>query len=55
MAPNKVITWIELMKHSNKFDCWVIIDEKIFDVTTYLAEHYGGDDILLRNAGKDGT
>ena len=26
-----------------------------YDVTTYLAEHPGGDDILVKHAGIDGT
>jgi len=55
IKPTKTITWLELMKHSNKHDAWLLIDDKIFDVTSYLAEHPGGDDILLKNAGKDGT
>jgi cytochrome b involved in lipid metabolism len=33
----------------------VLIEGKVYDVTTYLAEHPGGDDILLRFSGKDAT
>lgn len=43
------------MKHSTKFDCWILISGKVYDVSSYLAEHPGGDDILLRYGGKDGT
>lgn len=51
----RTITWLELMKHQTKFDCWILIDDKVFDVSSYLTEHPGGDDILLRYGGKDGT
>ncbi|KAL4497355.1 hypothetical protein ABPG72_011290 [Tetrahymena utriculariae] len=52
---NKVITWLELMIHTTKHDCWILVDDKVFDVTTYLAEHPGGDDILLKCSGRDST
>ena len=55
MSEVKVITWDELMKHNKRNDCWILIEGKVFDVTTYLAEHPGGDDILVRNSGRDAT
>ena len=36
-------------------ELWVLIHGKVFDVSTYLAEHPGGDDILKRYGGKDAT
>ncbi|KAI5638959.1 cytochrome b5-like heme/Steroid binding domain-containing protein [Phthorimaea operculella] len=34
---------------------WIIIKDVVYDVTPYLAEHPGGDDVLLGEAGKDAT
>ena len=33
----------------------MIIEGAVYDVTTYLAEHPGGDEILLKFGGLDGT
>ncbi len=45
----------DISKHSNKTDCWVVINNKVYDVTKYLDEHPGGSDIILDCAGKDAT
>ena len=52
---SKIITWLELMKHTKTSDAWVLINGKVYDVTTYLAEHPGGDDILMYFSGKDAS
>ena len=48
------ITMDEVKKHNNKNDCWVIIENNVYDITNYLRFHPGGD-IILDAAGKDGT
>ncbi|KAF7966951.1 hypothetical protein HWV62_36374 [Athelia sp. TMB] len=35
--------------------CWVIIHNKVYDVTEFLPEHPGGPGIILKYAGKDAT
>ncbi|KAL2233497.1 UNVERIFIED_CONTAM: Cytochrome b5 isoform A [Sesamum indicum] len=45
----------EASEHNTKDDCWVVIDGKVYDVSSYLDEHPGGDDVLLRATGKDAT
>ena len=49
------VTWDEYAKHTNNLDCWVLVDGYLYDTTSYLAEHPGGDEILLRFSGLDGT
>ncbi|VDM94898.1 unnamed protein product [Thelazia callipaeda] len=44
-----------LAKHTNINDCWILLGEKVYDVTEYLLFHPGGADELLRVAGTDGT
>ncbi|KAE8673252.1 Cytochrome b5 isoform A [Hibiscus syriacus] len=45
----------EASQHNTKDDCWVVIDCKVYDVTSYLDEHPGGDDVVLVATGKDAT
>ncbi|KAF1869272.1 hypothetical protein Lal_00020949 [Lupinus albus] len=42
-------------QHKTKEDCWVVIDGKVYDVTQYLDDHPGGDDVILAATGKDAT
>lgn len=51
----KVITWEEYAKHTNNLDCWLLIDGRVYNTTTFLAEHPGGDDVLLKYSGIDAT
>ncbi|KAG2634557.1 cytochrome B5-like protein isoform X1 [Panicum virgatum] len=44
----------EVSTHNTRKDCWIIIKDKVYDVTAYVEEHPGGDDIL-NNAGCDST
>merc|ERR1712241_1319728 len=34
---------------------WMVIHDKVFDVTKFLDEHPGGEEILIENAGLDAT
>ncbi|VFQ63043.1 unnamed protein product [Cuscuta campestris] len=44
----------EVALHNKRSDCWIIIKDKVFDVTSYVEEHPGGDAILA-HAGDDST
>ena len=52
---SQIVTWEELAKHNKPGDYWMALHGKAYNVTKYLAEHPGGDDILIKYAGKDGT
>ena len=45
----------ELEKHNNPQDLWLVIDNKVYDLTKYQNEHPGSDTILQDLAGKDAT
>ncbi|XP_028088503.1 cytochrome b5 [Camellia sinensis] len=51
----KLYTMREASQHNTKDDCWVVIDGKVYDVSTYLDEHPGGDDVMVAATGKDAT
>jgi fatty acid desaturase/predicted heme/steroid binding protein len=56
-APGKrgPCTWEELSTHNSKEDCWVAVDGKVYDVTSWIPKHPGGTDVLTLSAGRDIT
>jgi len=55
----KVITLEEVQKHkSGKGEdksVWFVLHDKVYDVTKFLDEHPGGEEILVENSGKIST
>ncbi len=45
----------EVGKHSSSFDCWMIIDGKVYNFTSYLGAHPGGAAAMIPYCGKDGS
>jgi 4-hydroxysphinganine ceramide fatty acyl 2-hydroxylase len=43
----------ELSSHASSSSCWISYKGKVFDVTRFLPDHPGGDDIMLKYAGQD--
>ncbi|KAH8971107.1 hypothetical protein BDL97_02G125200 [Sphagnum fallax] len=51
----KLYTLADVAVHNTANDCWLIIEGKAYDVTRFLEEHPGGDEVLLSATGKDAT
>lgn len=51
----KVISLEELKKHTTRDDLWLAINGKVYDVSKFLDEHPGGEEVILDEAGKDAT
>ncbi|XP_043464184.1 cytochrome b5-like [Leptopilina heterotoma] len=34
---------------------WVVLHKNVYDLTQYIKEHPGGDELIMEFAGKDGT
>merc|ERR1719403_747477 len=49
------LTVEEVAKHTTKSDCWVILHDKVLNVTSFLSQHPGGELAILTFAGKDAT
>lgn len=49
------ITNEELQKHKTKYDCWVVFQGAVYDMTPYLTRHPGGVDCITTCAGGDMT
>lgn len=47
----------EIKTHNNIESCWIVINSKVYDVTSYLKRdlHPGGKEVLLKHAGMDAT
>jgi len=45
----------EVEGHKDKNSTWLIIHDKVYDVTKFLEEHPGGEEVLLEMGGKDAT
>ena len=48
-------TLAEVAKHCTRDDAWIIIDERVYDVTRFIDRHPGGVGPVVNLAGKDCT
>lgn len=51
IAQKPLIPMREVSRHAEPGDCWVVIFDKVYDVSAYLDEHPGGRDMILKVAG----
>ena len=45
----------DVAEHNTEGDCWVVIDGKMYDVTSYIPQHPGGPEKIIKECGKDAT
>ncbi|KAL3536669.1 hypothetical protein ACH5RR_000035 [Cinchona calisaya] len=55
MTNHRVHVFEDVAMHDKKGDCWLIISGKVYDVSSFLDDHPGGDEVLLTATGKDAT
>ncbi|RGB37148.1 cytochrome b5 [Rhizophagus diaphanus] len=55
MSGNKEFTIDELAQHNTKASLYISIKGKVYDVTKFIDEHPGGEEVLLDEAGRDAT
>ncbi len=41
--------------HKDSSSCWTTINGDVYDLTTWIAQHPGGEQAILSICGKDGT
>ena len=54
-GPATALTTEEVAKHTTANDCWMIVNGKVYDLTSLVATHSGGSQQILNDCGRDGS
>ena len=54
-AEVKTFTLADVLTHASSASCWSAISGKVYDLTSWIGKHPGGDKAILAICGKDGT
>lgn len=49
------VTWDEVKAHSSESNLWLVLHGKVYDVSGYISEHPGGEEVMLEQAGLDAS
>lgn len=49
----RIFTAADVAAHTKATSCWVSRAGKVYDVSGFLNDHPGGDDLIMAHAGKD--
>lgn len=49
------ITLQEVAKHNTSIDCWMVISNNVYSLSSYLSSHPGGASTIISYCGQDGT
>mmetsp|Transcript_3649 Transcript_3649/g.11432 ORF Transcript_3649/g.11432 Transcript_3649/m.11432 type:complete len:154 (+) Transcript_3649:2-463(+) len=52
---SKTITLDEIKAHNSSETCWIAVDGIVYDITDFLDQHPGGEEVVLETAGTDAT
>nr|WP_240911792.1 cytochrome b5 domain-containing protein [Thermococcus sp. M36] len=50
-----ILTLEEVAKHSNETDCWVVVEDRVYNVTELIDEHPGGREAIIKYCGTNAT
>ena len=51
----KYFNWDEIATHNTEKDAWLVLENKVYNVTSWAKRHPGGKELILAFAGQDGT
>ena len=54
-GPERRVARSELAGHASPRDCWIALRGRVYNATPYLPYHPGGEEIIRRCGGRDGT
>ncbi|KAJ5550206.1 hypothetical protein N7535_001856 [Penicillium sp. DV-2018c] len=55
MSATQELTFAEIAKHNTKKDLYLIVNDKVYDCSSFVDEHPGGEEVLLDVGGQDST
>lgn len=51
----KIYSLTDVAKHSTKTDCWAAVNGGVYDLTSWIGKHPGGEKAIIGLCGKDGS
>ncbi|KAK9509830.1 hypothetical protein O3M35_004734 [Rhynocoris fuscipes] len=51
----RIISLSEVSLHDSFDDCWIVLFNRVYNLTSFMMSHPGGAEVLLENAGRDAT
>ncbi|KAI9491375.1 cytochrome b5-like heme/steroid binding domain-containing protein [Zychaea mexicana] len=55
MSDVKIFTYEEIAKHNTREDLYMVISGKVYDITAFVDEHPGGEEVLIDEGARDAT
>ncbi|KAI6785667.1 uncharacterized protein J7T54_006001 [Emericellopsis cladophorae] len=55
MEATQLIPAQTVLQHGTPHDCWIVIDDEVWDVTKFAPQHPGGASVIVKYAGRDAT
>ncbi|TPX72879.1 hypothetical protein SpCBS45565_g00210 [Spizellomyces sp. 'palustris'] len=55
MSEVKTYDWSDISSHNTRDNLWMVIEGKVYDVTKFLDEHPGGEEVMVEQGGQDAT
>ncbi|XP_061891394.1 acyl-CoA 6-desaturase isoform X2 [Entelurus aequoreus] len=52
---SSVYTWEDVQRHCSRNDQWLVIDQKVYNITKWAERHPGGFRVIHHYAGEDAT
>ena len=49
------VTMAEVAQHNSPTDCWSVVNGSAYDLTSWIAAHPGGSEVIIQMCGTDGT
>ncbi|EMC99512.1 hypothetical protein BAUCODRAFT_29858 [Baudoinia panamericana UAMH 10762] len=55
MADGKEFTYSDISEHTSKRDLYLVVHDKVYNASSFVDEHPGGEEVLLDVGGQDAT
>ncbi|WWC68990.1 uncharacterized protein I206_102926 [Kwoniella pini CBS 10737] len=55
IQPEGTYSLEQLKEHNTRESLWMLLHDKVYDITAFMDEHPGGDEVLIEEAGRDAT